>query len=83
MSISAKTQIRLTIPSEGKFSYHVWKGGYSGFTSMIVKADNKLQAQMRYASYYGHGLKSYQARAIRLRQHEVLDVMIGMVDYCG
>ena len=83
MSISAETQIRLTIPSEGKFSYHVWKGGYSGFTSMIVKADNALQARERYSEYYGGLNDITRVRTIRLRQHDVLGVMIGMVDYCG
>lgn len=82
MGISAETQIRLTIPSEGKFSYHAWLGGYSGFTSMIVKADNGLQARERYSEYYG-GKDLKRVRTLRLRPHEVLDVMIGMVDYCG
>lgn len=83
MSISAETQIRLTIPSEGKFSYHAWLGGHSGFTSMIVKADNGLQARERYAEYYGGLNNIKRVRTMRLRQHEVLDVILGMVDYCG
>ena len=83
MNISAETQIRLTIPSEGKFTYHAWLGNHSGFTSMIVKANNGLQARERYAAHYGGLNNMKRIRVMRLRQHEVLDVMIGMIEYCG